>query len=249
MGAAASQDGSSQHGSSLWVDGADSGWRPEGDEDRLDRAADARVRCICGFVAVSPEALQVHFAQAGVLRHFHDVRATRAMNTCAPASDSLPIEDRGEPDDIAACGLAYNILRPPAEDWPLTCVCGFTAVAPQALQSHFAQAGILSHTYDHRAAVVTANKSKSKADEAEAKAVLMGIKSELRASYTRVIDLFRSLDHDNSGFVDAREMRSVLESSHDIGSEAKADALFRLLDRDGDRSVGFDELHAALRLV
>ena len=85
--------------------------------------------------------------------------------------------------------------------------------------------------------------------------VIAELKSNLRDTYTRVLDLFRSLDVDHSGSVDAKELKDrlvalgLIGKAHDDAAttDAKADDLFKLLDRDGSKTVGYDELHAALR--
>ena len=83
----------------------------------------------------------------------------------------------------------------------------------------------------------------------EAEAMVKELKVNLRSNHARVIDLFRSLDVDSNGVVDAQELKlrlSQLRKDEPATSESMA-ALLDMLDADHSQTLSYDELHAALR--
>ena len=71
----------------------------------------------------------------------------------------------------------------------------------------------------------------------------------MRTSATRVIDLFRSLDTDEDGSVNAEEFRVRLPSiGFDPGLSQGIDELFKTLDADGSGTIAYSELHKLLRI-
>ena len=114
---------------------------------RIDRAAEQRLLCVCGFIAESPESLRRHFASSGVLRHYHDTRADARRNQ--PFLD-LPM-DGGSLPTAGSISLVSSSVLAKGGSLQLTCVCGFVADSPQVLENHIASSGILSHFHDYRA--------------------------------------------------------------------------------------------------
>jgi len=73
------------------------------------------------------------------------------------------------------------------------------------------------------------------------------LRRTLDAQYSRVIDLFRSWDADNSGTISAAELRRALHELGDATPAAQVDSLFATFDQTLDGLVEYDELHRALR--
>ena len=114
---------------------------------KIDKAAEQRLLCVCGFIAESPEALRGHFAKSGVLRHFHDTRADEKREPI-----SLPMECGSVSSSASSSELAKGRML--QENRTLACVCGFVASSPQVFECHIARSGILSHIPDYRARLV-----------------------------------------------------------------------------------------------
>ena len=70
------------------------------------------------------------------------------------------------------------------------------------------------------------------------------IREALHAKLTRVIDLFRQLDDDNSGLIDGHEFKKGLKEMGLAGMPPESlGALFASFDPDGDKYIEYDELH------
>ena len=73
------------------------------------------------------------------------------------------------------------------------------------------------------------------------------LRGALKTSFTRVIDLFRKWDTDESGTIERPELHACLRA---VGFDAPADVvdeLFAEMDVDGSGSVEYKELHRVLR--
>ena len=97
------------------------------------------------------------------------------------------------------------------------------------------------------AAKVAAEAAKAEAVVA-AHAAMDELKASMRASQSRVIDLFRSLDADNDGAVDASELRAKMKSLHiDPLNDQAMSELFATFDSDGSARISYAELNRMLR--
>ena len=75
------------------------------------------------------------------------------------------------------------------------------------------------------------------------------IKEAMRANKTRVLNLFRTLDVDGSGSIDAAEFRKCLpDIGFDVSYSAGLDSLFATLDADGSGTLAYRELNKLLRV-
>ena len=100
------------------------------------------------------------------------------------------------------------------------------------------------------AAAAAAEVARIQADPtASAEAALEQIKEAMRANKTRVLDLFRTLDVDGSGSIDAAEFRKCLpDIGFDVSYSAGLDSLFATLDADGSGTLAYRELNKLLRV-
>jgi len=80
------------------------------------------------------------------------------------------------------------------------------------------------------------------------KTLLSQIKTRMAQSLDRSIDLFRKIDTDGNGFIDATEWRAAV---HTLGVPAApsstVDAIFAVLDTDGSGQIDYRELHSRIR--
>jgi len=73
------------------------------------------------------------------------------------------------------------------------------------------------------------------------------LRAALMASFSRVMDLFRDWDDDESGAIDKREFRNVMPALGLEVDRADADALFDSMDLDGSGLIDYKELNKLLR--
>ena len=76
--------------------------------------------------------------------------------------------------------------------------------------------------------------------------VIDQIRNALKASWTRVKDLFVEWDEDGSGTVDLREFHRALALLGVSATREQADGLFATFDRDGSGSVSYAEMQRKL---
>ena len=77
--------------------------------------------------------------------------------------------------------------------------------------------------------------------------VLETLHQALASNAHRVIELFHSMDRDESGVIDRKEFGATLASMQVRASRREADALFRLYDADGSGELSYRELNRLLR--
>ena len=74
--------------------------------------------------------------------------------------------------------------------------------------------------------------------------IRFSLRDALARSSSRVIDLFRQLDDDNSGLIDGHEFKKGLKEMGLAGMPPESlGALFASFDPDGDKYIEYDELH------
>ena len=84
---------------------------------------------------------------------------------------------------------------------------------------------------------------------ATAEATAEALLAALRQKKSRVIDIFRTLDHDASGTVDKKEFREVVSLIKDLNfNVSDIDDVFDWLDDDGSGSLDLNELDRLMRL-
>ena len=83
----------------------------------------------------------------------------------------------------------------------------------------------------------------------DAHSAVVALRAELHNRRERVLDLFRRLDEDHSGSIDAGELRARLRDQGVAAASKSVDdrELFDMLDADGSGQITYDELHQMLR--
>ena len=67
-------------------------------------------------------------------------------------------------------------------------------------------------------------------------------------SLDRSIDLFRKIDTDGNGFIDATEWRAAVHKlGVPVAPSSTVDAIFAVLDTDGSGQIDYRELHSRIR--
>ena len=78
--------------------------------------------------------------------------------------------------------------------------------------------------------------------------IFFSLRDSLARSSSRVVDLFREWDEDESGSVDLREFRKAIGALGFDAPREEVEAVFKQLDKDGSGSIQYKELNAMLRV-